>query len=229
MKKIIVILFAMCANMAIAKDGSLGTLNGGQFLRLDEITSNVERVCRDETTSNKIKLSCLNIFLFPTMLNEWQFKNSLPQLRKYLETSAPVEIEGYLLDVENLLHLNAEIKDTLNKSETIQIISAILNIESIFMKFDRDQDNVLNYEELLDIYQTYKSEFILAAKIKPEQEKYSQSLFLYQALSMIELRDVDNLKFYPFHQCISMDYCRNNMMPEFQINRKKIAYILSHI
>lgn len=229
MKKIIVIIFAMYANMAIAKEGSLGTLNGERLLRLDEITFDVERVCKDETAPSKIKISCLNVLLFPTMLNEWQFKNSLPQLRKYVETSTPLEIEGYLLDIENLLQLNAEIKDTLNKSETIQVISAILNIESIFMEFDRDQDNFLNYEELLNIYQTYKSEFILAAKIRLEQEKYSQSLFLYQALNMIELKDVDNLKFYPFHQCVSMDYCRNKMMSEFQINRKKIAYILSHI
>lgn len=263
MKKIIVIVFAIFANMAFAKESFLGTLNGERFLRLSEITSNMERICKEETAPAKIKTNCFNRFLFPIMLNKWEFKNLTPLLKKFTETSVLSEtaenrtqievdnilildnrtssdvsknfavtptISEYLVEIENFLQINAENKGTISKSEATQVISAVLNVESAFMEFDKDQDNILSYEELLNVFKSYRDEFASAFPLGAGAERYSQSLFLYQTLNRIELKNenADLIKLILFDKCVTINFCREENL-EFKVGRSQIAYIMSRI
>ena len=59
------------------------------------------------------------------------------------------------------------------------IIGALLNIESTFIRFDKDEDNVLNREELDQAFLLYRSAIISLAELSGSREKYAKSIFLY--------------------------------------------------
>ena len=81
-------------------------------------------------------------------------RKHLPNLQRYFEESPPEESERFLTSVELFTRPDTP---TMEKKHFTLLIGALLNIESTFMRYDLDGDNILSQRELYAAYPTYKN------------------------------------------------------------------------
>jgi len=134
---------------------------------------------------------CYNDHYFETLLNELNYKTSFPRLITYINSSSPEEVMGYLQGVEGFARETNDPKVPVSKREATLILGALLNIESTFIRFDVNKDNIIDnqtvvgYEgkkpltELDAAFRIYQTAIIKVANLKPDQEKYAKAIFLY--------------------------------------------------
>lgn len=102
-----------------------------------------------------------------------------------------------------------------------------LNVEKIFHDYDLDQSGALDIDELVKLFKNYRADFISSLSIKPESEKYAQSLFIYLATTNSDLKQFDQMKYLSFYQCLSITLCKNQLTN--QADRAQFAHFLSVI
>lgn len=136
-------------------------------------------------------ITCVNDHYFEALMNKLDYKAFFPRLLTYINSSSPEEVMGYLQGVEGFAREKNDPKIPLNKREATLVLGALLNIESTFIRFDVNKDNVIDnrtivaYEgkqaltELDVAFRIYRSAIIKVANLPPSQEKYAQAIFLY--------------------------------------------------
>lgn len=173
-------------------------------------------------------ISCFNEHFFDIMLK--RYKKFFPRLVDYLDpkNTPQKDIEEYLKGVEGFARENPS-ETPVQKRDNILIIGAMLNIESTLIRFDINKDNIIDYHELIDAFKTYRPSVIAIAKLKPNEEIYAQSIFLYM-VSKMEIPPMgswmQSAKFFTFHKCVSIDICRNNFLDKIEAKRLNIGKLL---
>ncbi len=223
MKKMIVLCVLFLASISSYASNSLSALNTEKFLKLNEVTATLTSVCRDNIDQERIERKCLNNLLLPMLLDKWALKESLSSLKAFLGEDNNGEI--YLEEIEADLKLNSNDKTSLNKNEMNQIVFSLINIESIFHDYDRDQSNKLDIDELIKLFEFYRTDFISSINIKPESEKYAQSLFIFLATTNSNLKQFDQIKYLSFYNCLSISICKKQINNE--ATRIQLAQLLS--
>lgn len=59
------------------------------------------------------------------------------------------------------------------------LTGSLMNIESTFMRFDVNNDGIIDNKELEEAFKVYRKAIIMVAQMTPKQEKYVHSVFLY--------------------------------------------------
>lgn len=176
--------------------------------------------------------TCFNQHFFATMLN--RYKNFFPRLAEYIDpkNTPKKDVDAFLLGVEGFARDDIDPKVPVNKRDNILIMGAMLNIESTFIRFDANKDNIIDYKELTLAFNVYKQAIITMAKLKPNEEGYAKSIFLYM-VSKMEIPPTgswkENVKFVTFHKCASMDWCRNTFMDPIEGRRLNIGKLLYYL
>lgn len=159
--------------------------------------------------------ACFNENFFETLLNRAKFRTFFPRLSTYIASSSKQEVIDYLKGVEGFARDINDPKQPINNRDTILIIGAMLNIESTLIRFDANNDNLIDNKtkasprnlsdqrsELEVAFEVYKNAIISIADLRPNQEKYAYSIFLYMIKNMQippASSIVDNAKFLYFH------------------------------
>lgn len=176
--------------------------------------------------------SCFNKFFFDTMLNKLDYKKFFPRLNDYFLKSPALEVEEYLKGVEGFARDNPNPQIPVNKRDNILILGAMLNIESTFIRFDSNKDNLIDYKELSEAFKVYKSAIISMAELKPAEEVYAQSIFLYM-VSKMEIPPMgtwmQSASFFAFHKCVATDWCRETFMDKVEAKRLNIGKLLYYM
>jgi hypothetical protein len=160
-------------------------------------------------------VACVNDNYFKSLLENLNYKEYFPRLVTYIHASSSEELMAYLQGVEGFAREKNDPKIPLNSRESTLILGAMLNIESTFIRFDVNKDNILDNQTIvaydgkeklseLDVaFRIYRSAIIKVAKLAPSQEKYAQAIFLY----MIKYMEIppqgswlDNAKFWLFYK-----------------------------
>ncbi len=160
-------------------------------------------------------VGCFNDNYFSTLMNNLEYKEFFPRLYTYINDAKSEESMGFLKGVEGFARENNNPKIPINKRESTLILGALLNIESTFIRFDVNRDNVIDnvtivgYEgktaitELDAAFKIYRSAIIKVAKLPPSQEKYAQAIFLYM-IKYMEIPPqgswIDSGKFWLFYK-----------------------------
>jgi hypothetical protein len=173
---------------------------------------------------------CFNQHFFDSILNKLKLKTFFPRLNNYINNSTRHEVIDYLKGVEGFARDLPNPELPINKRDAILIIGSILNIESTFIRFDTNKDNILDYSELLGAFGVYKLSIISMAKLKDEE--YALSIFLYM-ISKMEIPPngtwMNNAKFYSFHKCVTNDFCRETFLYKIEAKRLNIGKLLYYI
>jgi hypothetical protein len=160
------------------------------------------------------EVGCWNEHFYEILLNKLNYKLFFPRLYAYINTSTPEEALGYLTGVVGFARDNNDPKVPINARDSVLIQGAMLNIESTFIRFDANKDNLIDNQTIaayedgkglteLDVaFKIYRTAIIKVAGLKPENEKYAKSIFLYM-IKYMEIppqgRWLDNLRFLYFH------------------------------
>ncbi|MDD4975531.1 MAG: hypothetical protein PHY93_14320 [Bacteriovorax sp.] len=176
--------------------------------------------------------ACYNEHFFETLLSRYQ--KFFPRLADYVDpqNTDKKNLDDYLIGVEGFARDVADPKIPVNKRDNVLIIGAMLNIETTFIRFDTNKDNIIDYKELVEAFKLYKSAIIIMAKLKPNEESYAQSIFLYM-VSKMEIPPTgswaQNGKFLAFHTCAGIDLCRNTFMDKIEGKRLNIGKLLYYM
>lgn len=184
------------------------------------------------STDPRFEPKCYNENVFDKLFNQLDAKSYLPNLSKYIEDTSPQELEAYLNAVEDFARENPSALNPIDKRDSGLIIGSILNIESTFIRFDTNGDNVLDYEELGKAYNVFKNITIEIAKLKPGQEIFAKSVFLYMITKARPPPSgtwTKSVRFYTYHKCVSSEFCRKLFLKKVEANRLQIAQLLSYV
>ncbi|MBY0413010.1 MAG: hypothetical protein K2Q18_02540, partial [Bdellovibrionales bacterium] len=176
--------------------------------------------------------SCYNQNFYNVMLNKLGFKKSFPRLDKYFHTVSREESMNYLNGVEGFARDDNTPGVLVNRRDSTLIIGALINIETTFIRFDKNKDNIIDYDELSEAFFTYKNSIISLAELGPDKVQYAKSIFLYM-VSKMEIPPtgtiLTDLKFKAFDTCVNWDFCRNNTMDPVVAKRLNIGKLLYYM
>ncbi len=190
----------------------------------DKFGDQLSSVCDAGINKNDpvFETSCFNQNFFDTFLNKAGYKKFFPRLIDYILTTPAEDVTTYLKGVEGFARDINDPKVPINNRDNILILGAMLNIESTLIRFDVNKDNLIDNKarvnpssltdkrsELEAAFDVYKKAIISLAELKPEQEKYAYSIFLYMVkyMQVPPVKTlVDNAKFLYFHYWESSKY-----------------------
>lgn len=175
---------------------------------------------------------CFNEHFFDNVLNKLDYKKYFPRLNDYINTASKEEAEQYLLGIEGFARDIPDPKLPINKRDSILTLGSIINIETTFIRFDSNQDGVVDYNELSEAFKVYRPAIIKLAELKPSDEVYAKSIFLYM-VSKMEVPPMgswlNNAKFFAFHKCVSTTYCREHFLDKIEAKRLNIGKLLFYM
>lgn len=177
------------------------------------------------------EVSCYNDNFYDLVLNKLEYRKFFPRLSMYIQSAPRHEVDNYLKGVQGFARDDNSPGVPMNRRDSTLVLGAMLNIESTFIRFDKNRDNIIEYKELVEAFKVYRESIIALAKLGPAQEKYALSIFLYMA-SKMEIPPtgsfLDDVKFAAFHQCASWTFCRATMDP-IEAKRLNIGKILYYM
>ncbi len=176
--------------------------------------------------------NCYNENFYDSILYKLKYKKSLPRLAKYFETVSKTESMDYLLGVEGFARDIDTPSVPVNRRDSTLIMGALINIESTFIRFDKNVDNVIDYNELSDAFLVYKPSIIELAGLKGDQVKYAKGIFLYMVSKMTIPKTgswLENAEFAAFDSCIQTEWCRLTFMEKIQAKRLNIGKLLYYM
>lgn len=156
---------------------------GDRFLnRLKETCEPVEG---DDVSTWTFSPTCYRPHFFPILLNEFALADYMPMLDQYVRTDSPQDVANFVKNVEGFAR-DPDTNDLvpMRRREFILLIGAILNIEVTFLRFDTNQDNIVDANELERAFQVYERAIIMVANLEESREKYAKSIFLYMIKNM---------------------------------------------
>lgn len=175
---------------------------------------------------------CYNEHFFDLLLNKLSFKGSFPRLNRYYTTAGPQESIEYLLGIEGFARDDNNDGVPINTRDMTLITGAMLNIESTFIRFDKNSDNLIDYNELDEAFLTYRQSIISLAGLKPEREKYAKGIFMYM-VSKMEIPKITTLsetaEFAIFNTCVQERRCREIFMDKIEAKRLNIGKLLFYM
>lgn len=225
--------------------------NGDLEVNLTEATEYIQMILSSVEISDKfrIKLSsvcdtginhedpiyettCFNNYFFNALLDQLNFKKFFPRLDLYVKNTPQGEVDEFLGGVEGFARDNPNPNEPINKRDNILILGALINIESTFIRFDTNKDNIIDYKELTEAFKVYKLSIITLAELKGDKEKFALSIFLYMASKMEVPKTktlLQNANFLAFHSCHSVELCRKTFMDKIEAKRLNVGKLLYYM
>ena len=197
-------LFQANSNGSVTLDAmevsEYGTLALFAIKAADELIEKMKNYCEeysmDDTTG--FEPGCYRNSFFKVFLNEMGMSKYLPKFKKYIEESTDEEKIDFLLAIEGFAKENSDEGVPQARRDMVLLIGAILNIESTFLRYDRDQSNVLEINELEEGFPVYEEAIINLAGLSEGQAKYAKTIFFYMIKEMKQPSRA-NLMFYHYN------------------------------
>lgn len=191
-------------NMLLLSDLFQYQSNGTMNVNEDELTEYVLLVFNAVEMNNSVYAKMLNICpTSPTgidnnigfkqdcvikhydrlLLDESNFKVQLPQIYKYKQNSSQQDFHSYITNLVKFTRDYGE-EVPMDKREVTMVTGVLMNVESMFTRFDFNKNGQLDNNELEAAFQVYRKAIIMVALLTPSQEKYARSVFLYMVKYM---------------------------------------------
>jgi hypothetical protein len=175
---------------------------------------------------------CYSKYYFDVLLNKLHYSKSFPRLAAYISSSSAEEVMGFLRGVQGFARDIDSPEVPVNRRDSTLVLGAMINIESTFIRFDTNVDNIIDYAELEEAFKIYRSSIIALAGLKKEQEKYAFPVFLYMASKMEIPKTggwVNDIKFGTFSSCVTSKFCRDTFMDPILAKRLNIGKLLYYL
>lgn len=215
-----------------------GTEYIGMLLTAVEVSgkfsTNLTRLCDPGLNADDplYEAGCFNENYYDVILNKLGYRKSFPRLGMYYDSASRAESLEYLKGVEGFARDNNAPGVPVNRRDATLILGAMVNIETTFIRFDKNRDNIIDYTELSEAYFTYRSSIIELAGLKKEQEVYAKPIFLYMASKMEIPKTgtwMTDIQFATFSKCVESEFCRTTFMDPIEAKRLNIGKLLYYL
>lgn len=122
---------------------------------------------------------CVRKHYYDIIFYRLGLKDKLPQLYTYYKSVNHSETQEYLKFVEGFARDIPDDNEPMSYRDLSKIFGSMLNIEATFIRFDQNQNNILERPELDQAFQVYEDAIIAVADLDGSSLKYTHSIFLY--------------------------------------------------
>lgn len=152
----------------------------------EELITELTKRCGSEPGDEDrlINVTCSRAHYFDVLLNKLEQKKFMPHLNSYIETIDEETRNLFLAKIEGFARDIKRDEVPINKRDYMLIYGAMLNIESTFLRYDVNKNNVVDNDELREAFKTYRQAIIDIAKLDESKVKYAESIFLYLIQNM---------------------------------------------
>ncbi len=145
-------------------------------------------------------LPCYRSHFFNITLNELDLKNKLPKLNAYIESVPEEERFRFLTAVEGFARESQDQNRPETRKDLVLLIGAMLNIESTFLRYDKNKNNLIDSNELDLAFPVYEDAIMQVANLDETKRPYAKSIFLYMIKEMEQPStwDIATFHYNPF-------------------------------
>ncbi len=129
------------------------------------------------------RVDCFRPFFFKILLDEMGLSEYFVKLDKYIKESSEDEVILFLKSIEGFARDYPD-HIPISRREIILIIGAIINIESTYIRYDENNNNILDPKELNKGFDVYKNAVIEMANLKGKRVKYAKTIYFYMVEKM---------------------------------------------
>jgi len=197
-------LFQANSNGSVTLDAmevsEYGTLALFAIKAADELIEKTMIYCEEYSMDDitGFEPGCYRKNFFKVFLNEMGMSKYLPKFNKYITESTNEEQLEFLLAIEGFAKEKSGEDIPQARRDMVLLIGAMLNIESTFLRYDSDQSNVLEINELENGFPVYEEAIINLAGLSEGQAKYAKTIFFYMIKEMKQPSRA-NLMFYHYN------------------------------
>ena len=172
--------------------------NGDKKIQIDEIAQVVPMVISANKFGTKIydkmssycdplkiqdgfELDCYRKNFFPILFYDLNFVNFFPNSFNYFIKSNHTTIIQLLKDAEGQAKIDQTPSSPMTKTDMKRMMANVSNSESLFLKYDVDQNGIFSRLELNKVYKLFEQTLSGISKLKPGS-KMLKSLFSYIVL-----------------------------------------------
>lgn len=143
----------------------------------DYIKAELKIVCKTDGTNRELPLDCFEQHFFDVLRNKYE--HYFPQMFKFVDESNGEAIQKLIAKTGRFARPCPD-KTTLNDNDMVSILGGLLNVESTLIRYDTNQDNMLDYPELSDAYKVYEDNIkALVKKAASYMVPLSKEIFLF--------------------------------------------------
>ncbi|OFZ22709.1 MAG: hypothetical protein A2202_06105 [Bdellovibrionales bacterium RIFOXYA1_FULL_36_14] len=156
----------------------------------DEVTKELLKICDfgADIDNPEFHVTCFRKNLTTILFKKLGYQEYMPKLYDYLVNAGSEVFQNYLHKVEYFARDIPDENIPLGSRDLTLILGALLNIESTFIRFDTDKNNIINPAELCPpAFSVYKKAIIdLVHQRDPEIDVsgFEKSIFLYLVKKM---------------------------------------------
>lgn len=142
-------------------------------------------------------LSCYREKFFETLFSKGlNYQKYFPMLHKFsIDTQDQNELNQFLENIERFARDKDRIGGPMGRRDFTLVIGAILNIESTFIRFDKDSDNNIENEELNNAFLIYKNSIVKISNLWSWASGMSKPIFFYMVNEMM-IPSMTSLMYY---------------------------------
>lgn len=153
----------------------------------DKVMNRMKDICPYIEKSDgdyRIDPACHRENFFDVVFKDLKFNNFFPQLEKYSKDNTKEENIEFIRSIEGFAR-DIPIEEPMRIRDYTLVIGAMLNIESTFLRFDSNQDNLIDREELDRAFEVYRNVILmLAPDLRDGNEKYARVVFFHMVKYM---------------------------------------------
>lgn len=146
---------------------------------MEKLTAYCEPLEGDGPETWKFETPCYREHFYPIILDQLGNTKYFPMLTQYVRTSPAEEVAQFVRDVEGFARDTDDQSVPMGRRDYILLIGAMINIETTFLRFDSNQDNIIDPQELELAFAIYKDAIIQIAELDEENQRFANSIFLY--------------------------------------------------
>ncbi len=166
------------------------------------------KFCKPVTGTNSedwtFETTCYRSHFFPIIMDQFNYARYLPMLDRYVKTEDREKVAAFLKNVEGF---SRDINDEaipMGSRDFVLLVGALINIETTFIRFDSNKDNMIDATELEAAFKIYENAIIQIAELDDDREKFAKSIFLYMIKNMAIPSQTQLLNFH-YNPFISKD------------------------
>lgn len=169
----------------------------------DELESFFEKHCpiiSKDNKGNKYPVNCYRKKFFDVLLDDMGYKESLPKLYQYVKGQPLSEKILFLEHIERFARDFPDITLPMGNRDFMLVVGALLNIEATLVRYDSNNSNGIDFQELNRAFKVYDDSIMAIADI--DDRDFAESAFFYMVkeknLPQSWLDKADLLRFHYF-------------------------------
>lgn len=146
------------------------------------------------------ELGCYRSRFFKVFLDEMGLSERLPKLTRYIRESSSLEGYKFLTSVEGFARESQDQERPQTRKDFVLLIGAMMNIESTFLRYDANGNNILDPRELDKAFPVYEDAIMTLANLEESKRSYAKTIFLFmiKEMKMPSKWDVATFHYNPF-------------------------------